>query len=340
MINKKLFLIPTLIATGCFAKGKVEKPNVIIIFTDDQGYADLGCQGSQDIKTPNIDKLASQGVRLTSGYVTAPQCMPSRAGILSGTYQQHYGFYDNNSGPLPLNVPTLGNYMQNAGYVTGQVGKWHHQVGVKKANNKFGFIHYHGGEEMLPGARGFDEYFVRANIDFNEQLYFANYDLDNKPRSNPFDALETKLYRVDAQTEAALGFIRRNAESEKPFFLYLAYYAPHVPLVASQKYLERFPNIQNEKRRTCAAMISAIDDGVGRMMELLKEKGVDDNTLIFLMSDNGAPANLSCGSVNDPLRGFKGSLLEGGIRVPTIVRWNKVIPKGKVCDIPVSSLDF
>ena len=318
------------------AKEAEEKPNVIVIYTDDQGYADLGCQGSDVIKTPHVDQLAERGVRFTNGYVTAPQCMPSRAGLLTGKYQQTFGFYDNRTGPLPLNEKTLGNYFQQAGYRTGAVGKWHLQVGMEKRDR--GVRHYHEGEKYQPGAKGFDEYFTRAhNPELSEQFYLANYDLQgNKLEANT--VIETPLYRIEAQTKAALGFIQRNRE--QPFFLYLAYFAPHVPLDAPQEYLDRFPNIEHPRRKLCAAMLSAIDDGVGDIYKMLLNYGISENTIIVFMSDNGAPANLSDGSINDPLRGYKGSLFEGGIRVPLIISWPEKVAGNRVSNDPVMTLDI
>lgn len=339
ILNGVTFISPFIVANsfGVVPVVKQQKPNIIVILTDDQGYADLSCQGSKVIKTPNIDRLAATGIRFTDGYVTAPQCMPSRAGLLTGKYQQTFGLYDNNSGPLPFTEKTIGNRMQEAGYRTGSFGKWHMQVGVKKADNKAGFIHFNGGPEYQPRVRGFDEYFSRALVKQSEQFYYASHDLDGNKLANPDSILKTNLFRVDAQTKAALGFLKRN--KEVPFFLYLAYFAPHVPLVSPEKYLNRFPDIENPNRKLCAAMLSSIDDGVGEISSFLKENGLEENTLVFFISDNGAPKDLSDGSINDPLRGYKGELFEGGIRVPFIMKWKGTLPENKIYYKPVITLD-
>ncbi len=344
--------------SGTTAAGQaVVKPNIIVVFTDDQGWADLSCQGSVvDIKTPHIDRLAREGVRATSGYITAPQCVPSRAGLLTGRYQQRFGVDHNGQGPLPLEVQTLPGRMQRAGYVTGMIGKWHLEPNrscsewiaenLPQAQRRKNIgIPREKVAPYLPGARGFSEFFHGHFSD-----YTANFDLTSGSLRFEGEQVRTGLYRLDAQSQAAVAFIRRN--KDRPFLLYLAYFAPHVPLEATKEYLRRFTGEMPERRRYALAMMSAIDDGVGSILDELRAHGIDEKTLIFFMSDNGAPLKIHKqdlpvtmrggawdGSLNDPWIGEKGMLTEGGIRVPFLMRWKGVLPEGAVCEQAVISLD-
>lgn len=333
-----------------------EKPNIIVIFTDDHGYADIGANGYDDhVKTPHIDQLAASGVRMTSGYITAPQCIPSRAGILTGRYQQRFGLDQNGTIPLPLEEILIPQRLKKAGYVTGMAGKWHLDPN-------------HGSKEWIkekmpdanltkkvsiPGKlrrpyqsdrRGFDYVFEGYIND-----YHSNYDLKTGEKRKP-KTIREKGYRLEIQTQAALTFIKEN--KDQPFFFYLPYFAPHVPLEATKKYLDRFPGEMPERRRHALAMLAAIDDGVGAIKQTLQDLHIDQNTLIFFISDNGAPLKMYKedrpisfkggawdGSLNTPFVGEKGMLSEGGIRVPFIMNWPAVLPKGKLYDQPVSSLD-
>lgn len=341
------------------AAGAVDrKPNIIVIFTDDQGWADLGCQGSlADVRTPHIDKLAADGVRCTQGYVTAPQCIPSRAGLLAGRHQGRFGLDQNGTIPLPLGEILFPRRLQKAGYVTGMVGKWHldpnHQSSEWIREN---LPHARAGKDgriaippsvtrfYQPDRRGFSDCFSGQH-----NHYWATYDLQGKTLE-PARFQHTEGYRLDVQTDAALGFIDRHAG--KPFFLYLAYFAPHVPLEATPKYLNRFHGQMPERRRVALAMLSAMDDGVGRLRQRLEQHGLTRDTLIFFISDNGAPLKIEMkdlplsfkggawdGSRNDPWVGEKGMLTEGGIRVPYLVTWPGTLPAGKVYDLPVTTLD-
>lgn len=334
-----------------------EKPNIIVIFTDDQGYADLGIQGQySDLKTPNIDQLARDGVRMTSGYVTAPQCTPSRAGMLTGHYQQRFGLDENGTIPLPLEETIIPQRLKKAGYVTGMTGKWHLEpnhiekdwiaknmpelVGKKLTPAD---IPFSKKLPYMPSERGFDDTFQGEMTS-----YWTNYDLKGNTieKQHKID----KRFRLDVQSDAAVTFIDRN--HEHPFFFYLAYFGPHVPLEATEKYLSRFPGEMPERRRHALAMLSAIDDGVGRIRETLRKYSIDKNTIIFFISDNGAPLKMTKedlpisyqegawdGSLNEPFVGEKGMLSEGGIRIPYIVSWPKVLPKGMVYNKMVSTLD-
>jgi arylsulfatase A-like enzyme len=310
-----------------------DKPNVILIYSDDHGWADLGVQGSdKDIRTPNLDAMARDGVRFTRGYVTAPQCVPSRAGVLTGRYQQRFGVEDNNKGPLPLAELTIAERLKTAGYVTGQVGKWHLDlVGGKKGEKGL-----RSTKEFMPHAQGFDEYF-RGEM----RQYLASHDLQGKPFADAPHVVADNRFRVVVQTEAALSFLdRRAAKPEQPFFLYLAWYAPHVPLESPEPWFSKTPTELPKERRQALAMLAAMDEGLGQLRAKLKAMGQEKNTLIFFIGDNGAPLGKNWdGSLNTPLIGEKGMLTEGSIRTPFLATWPNHLPAGTVYDKPVISLD-
>jgi len=310
-----------------------DKPNIILIYSDDHGWADLGIQGSdQDIRTPHLDAMARDGVRFTRGYVTAPQCVPSRAGVLTGRYQQRFGVEDNNKVPLPLAELTIAERLKTAGYVTGQVGKWHLDlVGGKKGEKGL-----RSTKEFMPHAQGFDEYF-RGEL----RQYLASHDLQGKPFADAPHVVADNRFRVVVQTQAALSFLdRRAAKPDQPFFLYLAYYAPHVPLESPEPWFSQTPAHLPKDRRQALAMMAAMDEGIGQLRAKLKAMGQEKNTLIFFIGDNGAPLGKNWdGSLNTPLIGEKGMLTEGGIRTPFLATWPARLPAGKVYDRPVSSLD-
>ncbi len=348
-------------AAGPATSDAPAKPNIVLIFTDDQGYADLSAQGQvPDVRTPHLDRLAREGARMTAGYITAPQCSPSRAALLTGRYAQRFGLEHIGDCPLPLAEVTIAERLPAAGYVSGMVGKWHLAPNVASRR----WIEANLPEEerrpgapvripeaadlaYSPAAQGFDEYFCGTML-----RYRANYDLQGNSLARDGEWITDHRFRVDVQTEAALAFIKRN--HERPFFLYLAYFAPHVPLQATPEYLDRFPGPMPERRRHALAMLSAMDDGVGRIVAGLREYGLDEKTMIVFLSDNGAPLKLHKadavpvgsitgdwdGSLNDPWLGEKGMLTEGGIRVPFIVHWKEAIPPGTVYEHPVSALDI
>jgi uncharacterized sulfatase len=320
-----------------------DRPNVVVIVSDDHGWADLGANGARSgVRTPHLDALARDGVRFARGYVTAPQCVPSRAGLITGRYQQRFGVDDNLRGPLPRDQVTIAQRLAERGYATGMVGKWHLDVaerapaapGVRKAAarkaqparrlpehrpDRFGF------RELFCGERG---------------RYVATHGLDGTPLAGGPTTVVDDGFRVDVQTEAALSFIDRHAAG--PFFLYLAYYAPHVPSEAPPKYLDRFRDVPDPTRRVGLAMIAAVDDGVGRIRDRLARHGLADDTLIVFLGDNGAPVKPGAwdGSLNAPLVGEKGMLTDGGLRVPFVAAWPRRLPKGLAYEPAVSSLDI
>jgi len=296
-----------------------KQPNVIVLFTDDQGYADLGLHGSQIVKTPNIDSIGRNGIHFTSGYVAAPQCGPSRAGILSGRYPQRFGMEINAaSAPgfgMPSDIPLIGNYMKKAGYVTAAVGKWH--VGNTNAS--------------LAINRGFDWVWSMKGEKPDE---LQGVKIDNGHRT------PTSTHRTNYLTLGALHFIEKN--KAKPFFMYLAYHVPHAPYISTPNWMDKNKHVANKDKRVLAGMISELDDSVGRILAKLRELKLEEDTLIFYISDNGAqlaakyPATVGS---NDPLKGKKGTTYEGGVRVPWLVQWKGTIPAGQVVDDPVISLD-
>jgi uncharacterized sulfatase len=277
---------------------------------------------AEDVRTPHLDALAADGVRFTRAYVTAPQCVPSRAGLLTGRQQTRFGMDKNRSGPLPLSERTLADRLRAAGYRTGMIGKWHLDGGL--------------GGEHAAGARGFEEYFEGSRDD-----YRASFDLAGSALPDPPQTVHDARYRIDVQTDAALAFLERRRSEPAPFFLYLGYSAPHVPLDGPGRYVSRFRDVRDKTRRMGLASISAIDDGVGRIRQFLREHAMEEDTLLLVLSDNGAPIRREKwnGSLNEPLVGEKGMLTDGGIRVPFLAVWKGVLPRGRVERRAVSALD-
>lgn len=320
-----LVLLTSLLPAPSMAAAR--PPNILIIVGDDMGYGELGCQGfTQQIPTPNIDRIAAQGIRFTSGYVTGPYCSPTRAGLMTGRYQQRFG-HELNPGPahltpptvgLPITEKTMGDRFKAAGYATGWFGKSH-----------LGYA-----PQFHPLRRGFDEYF--GFLGGMHDYLDAASDL-----ANPIQRGTTPIANIDYTTDAfgreAASFIERHRT--QPWLCYLAFNAVHAPLQATAKYLERFQHIADPKRRTYAAMQSAMDDAVGVVLAKIRERGLEEDTLIVFFSDNGGPTGGNTSS-NGPLRGFKSQTWEGGIRIAYMMQWKGHIPAGQVDDRPVVQLDI
>ncbi|WP_430814943.1 sulfatase-like hydrolase/transferase [Carboxylicivirga sp. RSCT41] len=338
-VNKRLIVI-VLSVFYLVANGQ-DKPNVIVIMADDLGYADVGFNGSTEIPTPNIDRIADNGIKFTSGYTTYSVCGPSRAGFMTGRYQQRFGFERNPlyrvNDPhmgLPLDEMTIAESVAQVGYKSGIIGKWH--LGAHISNH--------------PLNRGFDEFFGHlggGHKYFPESLTIENsYDAKNEEQSYLTWLLrnhtpeKTDEYITDEFSTEAVEFVNRH--KDHPFFLFLSYNAPHTPMEAKAEDLALFPNLVDEtghKRKTYAAMVHAVDRGVGRVLDKLQELDIEDNTIIFFLSDNGGPHNKNA-SDNGILRGGKSDVFEGGYRVPFAMQWKNELAAGSVYDYPVSSLDI
>ena len=304
------------------------QPNIIIFLADDLGYADVGFNGCEDIPTPHIDSIAANGVKFTDGYANHPVCSPSRAGLLSGRYQHSFGF-ENNSGPeeysapnfgIPRDVPVLAERLKKVGYKTAWVGKWH--VGFN--------------EGLRPHERGFD---YTYGFHAGARTFYPNGPRQNHQmfrNGKPFDG-ETQ-YLTDAFARDAIDFIDQYGPTELPLFLFFSFNAVHLPLEATKKYENRFPYIKDKNRKTYAAMLSALDDAIGGVMSKVRELEQEEDTLVFFYSDNGGPTTQTT-SRNDPLRGYKGQMFEGGIRVPFAIQWPERIPAGETYEHPIMGFD-
>jgi arylsulfatase A-like enzyme len=305
----------------------------LILLTDDHGYHDLGCQGAGDLKTPNLDALAASGARFVNWYSNAPMCAPARGALLTGRYPIRAGVPQNGL-PLPPSELTIARLLKALGYITGLVGKWH--LGSTP--------------ESLPNAHGFDFFFgfLSGCIDYYSHRFYwgeprvVNY---HDLWRNRTEVFEDGQYFTELVTREALAFIERNWR--RPFFLYVAYNAPHYPMHAPARYVSRFPELEWE-RRMYAAMVAAVDDSVGAILSLIEKLGLRDNTLIFFSSDNGSTAEPRAGlnqkpargGSNHPFRGWKFSLFDGGIHVPAILSWPGTVPSGQVVRELASHVDL
>ena len=335
MKNKFFIVLIIFFIASCSSEDP--PPNIIIIISDDQGYADVGFHGSKEIFTPNIDRIAKNGVVFSQGYVSYAVCSPSRAGLITGRYQNRFGYTRNillapkdSLMGLPISEQTLPEVLNNVDYKTKAIGKWH--LGAH--------------ESLVPEKRGFDEFFgflIGGHRYFPDDLTLN--DLTEASRqmdgyiTRIYDngkRINTKKYLTEELSDNAVKFIEDN--SEDPFFLYLSYNAPHTPLQATERDLERNKHIDVEKRRTYAAMVSSMDDGVGLILDKLEEKNISENTIVVFFSDNGGVEWYNF-SDNGPLRGIKGDFFEGGIRVPFTMQWPKKIKPGTNYNKPIIALD-
>jgi arylsulfatase A-like enzyme len=325
MYRSVLAIVTIILGSASFA-AEARKPNILIIVGDDMGYADIGVHGCKDIPTPHIDSIAKNGIRCTSGYVSGPYCSPTRAGLMTGRYQQRFG-HEFNPGPnpaqqfgLPLTEVTLADKLKAGGYATGMVGKWH--LGNDDKHN--------------PVNRGFQEYFGFLG---GAHQYFPPRNGGkgaNAAILRGLERVQEKEYLTDAFAREAVAYIDKH--QKEPFFLYLTFNAVHNPLQAADKYLARFPDVKDEKRRTYCGMMSAMDDAIGSVLKKLDDSQLTENTLVCFISDNGGPPVNA--SSNGPLHGFKAQTWEGGIRVPYLVQWKGKLPAGKTYDQPVIQLDL
>lgn len=311
--------------------GEASRPNVIFILADDLGYGDVGYQGCSDIPTPHIDSIAQEGVAFSAGYSAAPVCGPSRAGLLTGRYQNRFGYQDN-IGPYgrdenvelgtPLEVKTIADRFRGAGYITGMIGKWHD-----------------GDEEKYwPNNRGFDYFFGFNNGAANYFVGRENATTDKwgAIHRNGTRATGVGEYLTDVFGDESVRFIEKNRD--KPFFLYLSFNAVHGPLQAPKRYLDKFPKLEG-KRKILAAMNAAMDINVGKVLKALKNTDMDRRTLVVFTSDNGGKPKGNF-SYNGPLHGEKGQTFDGGIRVPVAIRWPGQLKAGRTLDDPMHALDL
>jgi arylsulfatase A-like enzyme len=303
------------------------KPNVLVILADDLGWGELGCQGiTQEIPTPNIDSIAKNGVRFTNGYVSGPYCSPTRAGFMTGRYQNRFG-HEFNPGPaeqavpnfgLPLEEKTIGDRMKAAGYATGWFGKSH-----------LGY-----NPEFHPLKRGFDEFF--GFLGGAHDYFDATVDPNNLILRGT-EKVEKEDYTTEAFAREAVAFIEKH--HAEPWFCYLPFNAVHSPMQATEKYLGRFPGVTDPKRKAFCGMLSAMDDAIGTVLAKVREHKLEENTLVVFFTDNGGPTPQTT-SGNGPLRGFKSQTWEGGVRVPFMMQWKGKVPAGKVYESPVIQLDI
>lgn len=342
------------------------RPNVLLIVADDLGYGELGCYGGKDIPTPHLDRLATEGVRFTDGYVTAPFCAASRAALLTGRYQTRFGFEFNpigakNAAPgvgLPLSERTMADRLRETGYATALVGKWHLGGTAEFHPQRRGFDEFYGflheGHTYVPTPwQGVTSWLRRralpdggagrwtspdgrvvwsTHMGGNE----PDYDADN-PLLRSSQPVDERANLTEAFTREACSFIQRH--SAQPFFLYLAFNSVHSPMQGADRYMEKFKHIPDLHRRIFAAMLAQLDDSVGAVLTQLRDAGIAQDTLVIFLSDNGGPTR-ELTSSNAPLRGEKGQLLEGGIRVPMMVRWPGHFSAGVVSSLPVISVDL
>lgn len=322
------------------------RPNIVVILCDDLGYADVGFNGATDLLTPEIDALANAGTVFSSAYVTHPFCGPSRMGLLSGRYPHHIGSpfnlpptgsdfdrYDHQG--IPVSETLISTVLQQAGYQTSAIGKWHLGTAAEFHPNRRGFDDFYGflggGHMYFPDRYQpiYQRQVQAGKTRFNEYI---------TPLEHNGKTVTESEYMTDALSREAIRFVKEASTKPEPFFLYLSYNAPHTPLEAMDADLALFADIKDEKRRTYAAMVYAVDRGVGRLKKVLQETNSLKKTLIVFLSDNGG--KIGAGSDNGPLRMGKGSVCEGGFRVPMFFCWPDAVASGQRFEHPVSALDF
>ncbi|EWH09215.1 n-acetylgalactosamine-6-sulfatase [Catenovulum agarivorans DS-2] len=339
LVRQFMLLATCLISITAVAATKSQQPNIVLLFSDDAGYADFGFHGSKIMKTPNLDKIAQQGVLFTQGYVTDPTCGPSRAGLITGKYQQRFGYEENNvpgymskntgvdgdEMGIPTNEVTMGDYLKRLGYATAFYGKWH--VG--------------GADKFHPTKRGFDEFYgFRGGA-----RSFWPYTATNKPPSK-LDYMERGFgfyeehegYLTDVLADEAIDFIERKHKEQKPFFAFVSYNAVHTPMEATEEDLAQFPELTGN-RKIVAAMTLAMDRATGKILDKLEELGIDDNTIVVFTNDNGGPTDKNA-SDNAPFSGTKSNHLEGGLRVPYLIKWPGKFKAGSKYNYPVMTFDL
>jgi arylsulfatase A-like enzyme len=309
-------------APSALGAAEASRPNIVFLLADDLGWSDVGYHGST-IATPNLDRLAAEGVKLEQFYVQ-PLCTPTRASLMTGRYPIRYGLQVSVIRPwadygLPLEERTLPQALREAGYTTAITGKWH--LG-------------HARREYLPTSRGFDHQYGLYNGGMDYWTHLRDGGLDWHRNDQ---ALQEEGYSTDLIAAEAVRIIERQSDAQ-PLFLYVPFNAPHVPLQAKKEYLERYSGITDEKRRTYSAMVAALDDAIGRVIEAVDRRGWRDRTLFVFSSDNGGPVTL--GATNGELRDGKASVYEGGVRVPAFLTWRNVIPAGSTSRQPLHMVDL
>ncbi|NQU84439.1 MAG: sulfatase-like hydrolase/transferase [Mariniphaga sp.] len=332
-----LLLFSSFLTTGFTTeiKEQVNKlPNVIIIYADDMGWGDVGYHGVDNILTPNIDKLAQSGIYFTQGYVSSSICSPSRCGLLTGVYQQRFSSGQNNRDNDPhialfRKQSQISEILKPAGYYSGIIGKWH--LGED--------------ETLRPNKRGWDEFygFLGGSHSFFKATKKYTKNLDFRPIYRNNEIVDYEGYATEVFTAEAIDFLKRNhpEKTGNPFCLYVAYNAVHFPWEVPDKYIQRVSFIKNQNRRLFAGMVLAMDDGIGQIINALDEEGLSDNTIVIFISDNGSPrGQLGDMSSTGPFRGWKGDCLEGGTRIPYIIKWPGQIEAGSKYDKPVINLDI
>lgn len=333
--NKYVALI--VLSLVCFMASGQNKPNVIVIMADDLGYADVGFNGSTEIPTPNIDRIADNGIKFTSAYTTYSVCGPSRAGFITGRYQQRFGFernplyrVDDPHMGLPLDEMTIAESVAQVGYKSGIIGKWHLGAHISNHPLNRGFDEFYGhlggGHRYFPEDLTIEDSYAATN---EEESYLTWILRNHTPE-------KTDEYITDEFSNEAVEFVSRH--KDHPFFLFLSYNAPHTPLQAKNEDLALYP-LLTDNRKTYAAMVHAVDRGVGKVLDKLQELNIEGNTMVFFLSDNGGPESKNA-SDNGILRGGKSDVFEGGYRVPFAMQWTDEIDGGGTYDYPVSSLDI